>query len=292
VNLSALNTLRAILVHGNFTAAGVAVGCTPSAVSLQIKQLEQFFGQPLFDRSTRSVRPTPLALEIAGAATDFIAKVESLRSRPSMTVEGLFRLGVITSMQSDVLPVALRTLRSRHPLLRVRIPPLNDSDELLTELRAGRIDAALLVRPDNGGSTRMVWREVYRQPYVMLAPADAKSSDPKVLLRTYGWIAYDMSLAGGRTAARQVRGLEPNIQSTMELRSVDAIVSMVSEGMGVTVLPLPRRPILQAYELKEIGLGRTTPFRRISLVWRRADDDNRKVAAVADAFNSHQSPQR
>jgi len=68
-----------------------------------------------------------------------------------MTVEGLFRLGVITSMQSDVLPVALRTLRSRHPLLNVRIPPLNDSDELLTELRAGRIDAALLVRPDNGG---------------------------------------------------------------------------------------------------------------------------------------------
>jgi hypothetical protein len=57
-------------------------------------------------------------------------------------------------------------------------------------------------------------------------------------------------------------------------------------------LPLPRRPILQAYELKEIGLGRTTPFRRISLVWRRADDDNRKVAAVADAFNSLQSRQR
>ncbi|MDP9928070.1 hypothetical protein [Variovorax paradoxus] len=54
-----------------------------------------------------------------------------------MTVEGLFRLGVITSMQSDVLPVALRTLRSRHPLLNVRIPPLNDSDELFDRIAGG-----------------------------------------------------------------------------------------------------------------------------------------------------------
>jgi len=284
MNLASLQTLRAILVHGNFTAAGAAVGCTPSAVSLQIKQLEQYFGQPLFDRSTRVVRPTPFAVEVASAASEFADRLEVLRARPSLTVEGKFRLGVITSMQSDLLPDALRVLRQRHPALDVRIPPLNDTEELLTELRAARIDAALLTRPDTGGSTRMVWHEVHRQPYVMLAPSDAVEVDPRALLKAYGWISYDTGLSGGRVAARQARLLVPGITSVLELRSMDAIVSMVSLGMGVSILPRPRGRLLAAYGVREFSLGRGAPFRRICLVWRKPDDGSRRIAAVVAAF--------
>ncbi|MCY0853370.1 LysR family transcriptional regulator [Cupriavidus sp. D39] len=284
MNLSAFHTLRAILVHGNFTAAGAAVGCTPSAVSLQIKQLEQYLGQPLFDRSTRIVRPTPFAIEVAAAAAEFSDRIESMRSRPSLKVEGKMRLGVITSMQSDMLPGALRALREKHPALDVRIPPLNDTDELLVELRAGRIDAALLVRPENGGSTRMTWHDIWRQPYVMLAPPRVSGIEPKALLNKFGWIGYDTSLSGGRVAARHVRELAPGISPTLELRSMDAIVSMVSLGMGVTVVPQPRRPLIDAYLVTEISLGRSAPFRRISLVWRRSEDDDRRIQAVAEVF--------
>lgn len=42
-----------ILDKGSFTAAAGVIGCTPSAVSLQVKQLETYFGKPLFDRSSR-----------------------------------------------------------------------------------------------------------------------------------------------------------------------------------------------------------------------------------------------
>ena len=284
MNLSALQTLQAIMVHGNFTAAGAAIGCTPSAVSLQVKQLEKYFGQPLFDRSTRVVRPTPFAVEVASAASEFTERLGALRSRPSLTVEGKLRLGVITTMQSDLLPDALRILRDRHRALDIRIPPLNDSAELLTELRAGRIDAALVVRPDGGGSTRLVWHEVSRQPYVLLAPPDCAEGDPGRLLKTRERIAYDTGLPGGKVAARHARRLVPNITSSMELRSVDAIVSMVATGWGVAIVPLPRIRLVSAYGVKVISLGRTAPFRRISLVWRRADDGNRKIAAVVEAF--------
>jgi DNA-binding transcriptional LysR family regulator len=283
MNLSALNTLRAILVHGNFTAAGAAVGCTPSAVSLQVKQLEQYLGQPLFDRSTRVVRPTPFAMEVAAAASEFADRIEVLRAKPSLTVEGRFRLGVITSMQSDLLPDALGMLRKRHPALDVRIPPLNDTDELLAELRAGRIDAALVARPATGASTRVVWHEVHRQPYVMLAPPDSEQADPRAVLKAYGWVAYDTGLPGGRVAARLAHSFVPRLSSNLELRSMDAIVSMVSLGMGASILPRPRRQLLAAYGVKVLNLGRHAPFRRICLVWRRADDGHRKIAAVVQA---------
>lgn len=284
MNLKSLDTLRAILLHGSFTAAGEVVGCSPSAVSLQIKQLEEYFGKPLFDRSTRVVRPTPFAREIAIAASEFSMRINALRTTQSIAVEGRIRLGVITSMQSTLLPHALLELRRQHPALEIRIPPLNDTNEILTELKAGRIEMALLVRPEKGGSQRLIWKDITRQQYVMLAPPGSAEQDPRKLIRNYGWVAYDTSLQGGLIAARYIRSIVPNQIPNMELRSTDALVSMVSLGLGVTVLPLPRKPIIDAYGLREIDLGVNSPRRRIALAWRKVDNDNRKIIAVANAF--------
>jgi DNA-binding transcriptional LysR family regulator len=284
MNLAMLVTLRTILEQGSFTAAAGVVGCSPSAVSLQVKQLEQYFGKPLFDRSTRVVAPTPFAREVVNAVGDFSNRLQMLRARPAVVVAGRIRVGVITSMQSDVLPQALHALRQRHPSLEVVVPPLNDTDELLAELKAARIDIALLVQPESGGSRRLVWRELHRQPYVMLAPSKAPEKSARQLLEAYDWVGYDLSLSGGRVAARYVRTLAPHARCAMELRSMDAIVAMVAQGLGISVVPQPRRPLVNAYDVREVDLGKRAPFRRISLVWRSSDEDNRNVEAVAEAF--------
>jgi len=286
MNLGMLVTLRTILEQGSFTAAAGVVGCSPSAVSLQVKQLEQYFGKPLFDRSTRVVVPTAFAREVVGAVGDFSHRLQVLRSRPAVAVAGRIRVGVITSMQSDALPQALHALRQRHPLLDVVVPPLNDSDELVSELKAARLDVALLVRPDAGGSRRLVWRELHRQPYVLLAPPRATGKTPLQLLQAYDWVGYDMSLNGGRVAARYVRGLKPDARCVIELRSMDAIVAMVAQGLGVSVLPQPRRALVEAYAVREVDLGSRAPHRKLSLVWKNSDDGNRNVEAVAEAFGA------
>lgn len=284
MNLTLLATLRTIIEQGSFTAAAGVVGCSPSAVSLQVKQLEQYFGRPLFDRSTRVMLPTAFAREVVDAVGDFADRLQRLRARPVVEVAGRVRVGVITSMQSDVLPQALHVLRQRHPSLDVVVPPLNDSDELISELKAARLDVALLVQPDAGGSRRLIWRELHRQPYVMLAPPDAAGKTARQLLETHGWVGYDLSLSGGRVAARYVRSLMPNARCVMELRSMDAIVAMVAQGLGVSVVPQPRRPLVRAYAVREVDLGSRAPFRKLSLVWRNSDEGSRNVEAVAQAF--------
>ncbi len=284
MNLAMLVTLRTILEQGSFTAAAGVVGCSPSAVSLQVKQLEQYFGKPLFDRSTRVVVPTAFAREVVSVVGDFSHRLQMLRARPAAGVAGRIRVGVITSMQSDVLPQALHALRQRHPSLEVVVPPLNDTDELLAELKAARLDIALLVQPESGGSRRLVWRELHRQPFVMLAPSKAPEKTARQLLEAYDWVGYDLSLPGGRVAARHVRTLMPQARCAMELRSMDAIVAMVAQGLGVSVVPQPRRPLIDAYAVREVDLGRRAPARKISLVWRSSDEDSRNVEAVAEAF--------
>ena len=83
MNLAFLSTLVSIVDRGSLAAAASHVGCSPSAISLQVKQLEAWFGRPLFDRSARSVEPLPFALEVAAVARDVALRLDALRARPS-----------------------------------------------------------------------------------------------------------------------------------------------------------------------------------------------------------------
>jgi DNA-binding transcriptional LysR family regulator len=283
MNVAMLKTLVAIVDRGSFAAAAREVGCTPSAVSLQVKQLEAWFGQLLFDRSARIARPTPFALEAATMARDVAARLDALRTRPVARVSGRVRLGAIASVQTANLPRALRAVRDRHPDLRVEVS-LADSDELIAAVKAGRIDAAVLVRPSSGGSTRLAWQDLERQPFVMLVPPGVPAAPPQELLQRFGLIRYDTALTGGRLAAQHVRRVFPEARIVMEVRSIDAIVAMVSAGLGVSIVPEPRQALLEAHGVRALGLGRGGPTRQIALVRRRADAATRNIDAVSQAL--------
>lgn len=65
MKLSFFDTLDAVLRSGSLAGAAREMHVTPSAVSMQMKQMEAHFGQPLFDRAGLTVRPTPLARHVA-----------------------------------------------------------------------------------------------------------------------------------------------------------------------------------------------------------------------------------
>jgi DNA-binding transcriptional LysR family regulator len=283
MNVGMLATLAAIVDRGSFAAAAREVGCTPSAVSLQVKQLEAYFGQLLFDRSARTAKPTPFALEAVTVARDFSHRLEALRARPSVKVSGRVRLGAIASVQTSALPPALKLLRDRHPALQVEVS-LNDSDPLIADLKAGRIDAAVLVRPQSGGSSRLAWQNLARQPFVMLVPPGTPATTPQELLQRFDLIRYDTSLTGGRIAARYVRQVFPAARCSMEVRSIDAIVAMVSAGLGVSIVPRPRKALMAAHNVREVRLGKAGPTRQIAFARRRADWGHRNIDAVFKVF--------
>ena len=283
MNLANLATLAAIVDRGSFTAAAERVGRTPSAVSLQVRQLETWFGRPLFDRSTRTVRPTSFGRDASAVARDIVARLDALRTRPTLDVSGRVRLGAIATMQSDVMPEALKRLRDRHPALDVELM-LADSDALIAAVKSGRLDAAVVVRPASGGSRRLDWRTLRSQPYVLLAPSSLPGRTVQDILQRHDVIRYDPALTGGRIAARYLREVFPRARVTMDVRSIDAIVAMVSAGLGVSIVPQPRQALLDAHGVRAVALVRRRPARQITFVARRADAENRNVAAVADAL--------
>ncbi len=283
VKLEALNTLIAVLRHGSFAAAAEFVHLTPSAVSLQVKQLEEYFGRPLFDRSARQARPTPFAQELAATARRALSEIDALRRPSPAGVSGRIRLGTVESVQMGLLPHAFAALRSSAPALALHFER-GTTASLLTELKAGRIDVAVVVRPPSGGSSRLHWTPLRREPFVLVVPAEAQGSKPQDFFGKYDWIRLDRTLSAGRTAAQIVEQLAPGARRAIDLPGIEGIVAMVGAGLGVSVVPQLRKELLRGYDVREIGLGDSRVSRQVALVCRAADAQDRRQLAVRDAF--------
>lgn len=278
-----LMTLNSVLRHGSFANAADDVGLTASAVSLQMKRLEEYLGQPLFDRSGRSVRPTPLAVELAENVRGALDAMEEARTRHAAALTGRVVIGAIRSLQPTMIPLVLREIGGRHPSLSVRVIQ-GDSGELLEHLKAGRLDGAALVRPTSGGSSRLYWQDLEQQPFVFVAPPDSIETTAEALISRYDWIQFDTSLTSGRTAASYLHRLSPGTRPRFELESIEAVLAMVSAGLGVSIIPrLPTSSRVRA-PVRQIRLDDDTPTRQIAFVCRSGDADNRRVMAIRDAF--------
>lgn len=285
MKIDAFATLDAVLRGGTLAAAAAEMNLTPSAVSMQMKQMEVYFGQPLFDRSGLQVRPMPLAHEAASAMRGALQQVAALRKRHSTAIAGTVRLGVIDSMQPVVLPGTIRLLRERYPQLEVK-PARGRSAGLTAAVKAGELDAAVVAQPERGASGRLRWQPLVRHELVLVAPPTATESSVAALFRQYEWIRYDRGTISGALAVRYVNTQVPEKRGHLEFDSVGAIVPMVSAGLGIAVVQIADFTLCQSYPVRIVRLGRHAPVLQMSLVSRKADDDDRPIGALRDAITS------
>lgn len=269
MKIDAFSTLDAVLRGGTLAAAAHEMNLTPSAISMQMKQLEAYLGQPLFDRSGLQVKPMKLAHEVSSVMRDALQQLESLRKRASVSIEGSVRLGVIESMQPIVLPATMRLLRERYPRLELR-PARGRSASLIAAVKAGDLDAALVAQPESGGSARLRWQPMLRRELVLVAPPTATESSVAALFKQYDWIRYDRSTVTG----------------TLEFDSTPAIVAMVSGGLGISVVQIADPGLVATYPVRIVRLGRGAPMLQLSLVTRKTDDDSRTLAAMREAMHT------
>lgn len=283
MKIAAFATLDAVLRGGSFAAAALEMNLTPSAVSMQMKQLERYLGQTLFDRSGLQVRPTPAAREVAASMQEGLQRLAVLRRQVSVVVEGTVRLGIIESMQPVLLPGTMKILRERYPRLDLR--PLRGRSAGLTEaVKAGSLDAAVVAQPEKGGGANLRWHPLERRELVAIAPPSAAEPSIGALFRQYDWIRYDRGTVTGAMAVRYVNAHLRDKHPSIELDNVPAIVAMVSAGLGVSIVQLSDPGITMAYPVRVLRLGRGAPALQISLVMRKADADDRRLLALQGAM--------
>ncbi len=283
MKMDSFYTLNAVLHGGSFAAAAKEMNLSPSAVSLQMKRLEEYFGQPLFDRSALVVRPTPLALDIRDKMNGALQGIEGLRRRSTPEVRGEVRVGVADSMQAAILPATMHYIKDHYPGLIVR-PLRGRSVELTEAVKQGKIDAAIVVDPEGGGARRLNWYRLLQQKMVLIAPPDTAQSSVSLLLKKHDLIRFERNTNMGRLAARYLSASKIDVRGNIELQSTHAVVAMVSMGLGVAIIFLPDKRLTQGFPVREIPLGPNAPSMGIAMASRIADADSRIIQVLQHAF--------
>lgn len=142
--LDMLKTLVAIAETGNFSAAADVVHRTPSAVSMQVKRMEEILGRPLFVRDSRSVNLTMDGEQLLVHARRLLALNREMMSKfitPDVT--GEVRFGAVDHMAEHFLPSVLKRFNCTHPGITVDVT-VETSKELARRLRAGQLDLAMV----------------------------------------------------------------------------------------------------------------------------------------------------
>lgn len=185
LDLALLRNFAAVARGGSISVAAAQVGCTQSALSMQMRRLEDVTGQALLHRSGSGVRLTAAGEKLLAHADSLLARHDELLADMSGTaLRGSVSLGCPEDYSIAFLPGLLKTFFARHPEVELRMV-CAPTTELRPLLNRRQIDLALvsLADPDYGAAIRgerFVWvtdaaePEILRQavlPLALSAPA-------------------------------------------------------------------------------------------------------------------------
>lgn len=235
LDLDLLRTFVTVARAGSFTRAGETLFRSQSAISLQIRKLEQAVGERVFRRTARLVTLTPAGERLMGYAERMLALAdEAMSAFREGEISGLVRLGTPEDFATAHLPRALAAFAEAHPGAQLEVT-CDLTLNLMDLFHAGRLDVALVKRePSASVEGQRVWSE----PLVWVG-AHNKVFDPQEITPlvvspepcVYRKRAEDaLKRAGRRSRPAYVCG------------SLTGCLAAVRAGLGVAVLPRDLAP--------------------------------------------------
>jgi len=282
VELRHLRYFEAVARHRHFTRAADELHVAQSALSHQVRRLEQELGIELLDRTTRSVEPTQAGVLVAARARVILAEAQALREEVDELrglVRGRVTIGALLFGGELDIPALLASFTSTFPQVEVGLRE-GTAQRMIDGLADGTIDLAFVLEPEP--------REAFeRLPLsseelaVVTSPSHAlagHSPIPIAALAGERLIGYERgsSVRDVVDAEFERAGVRPLV--ALEGNDLALLRSLVAQGIGLAILPrsfaeLPGPPV---------ALRPLSPALRmtVALWWRRG----RHLSPAARAF--------
>jgi DNA-binding transcriptional LysR family regulator len=282
MDVKSLYSIIAVADHGSFNAAAKALGMSLSAVSTQMRALEEDMDLVLFDRSRRPPPLTEEGREFVGRARDLIADWErlsaSLKRGPN---GGLLKIGAVHTVVSGLLPAALLHLRERMPELTVRLTT-GLSHELEAALRGGRIDAAVTSEPDSLPAD-LQFDVFCEEPLVVIAGPGARGKGFREVLAKNAYVRFQRQARVGALIDEALAANRIEVASAMEVDTLEGVISLVGAGLGVSVVP-SRSGIAFPDNIRVLPFGRPQRVRRLGLLSARLSARSHFLEPLSEAL--------
>ena len=278
MELRHLRYFIAVAEELHFGRAAKRLAMSQPPLSQQIKLLEEEIGVVLFLRTKRQVELTAAGEVFLGEARRTIAQAEhSIRAarRAARGEIGQLAVGFVSSAVYGQVPSIFRLMRNRYPEVSLLLQDLT-SEEQVEAVKANRIDVGLIRPPVLAAESlamRVIWRETLMVALPEGNPLAAETEIAMEALAGESFIQIPRHVAPGfydqciRICAQA--GFSPRI--VQEARTTPTIVSLISCGMGVSILPSSLKS-LQRSGVVYRPLQRPSPTTDMAVIWRPADE--------------------
>ncbi|SFL10380.1 LysR substrate-binding domain-containing protein [Shimia haliotis] len=289
LTLRQLRYFDAVATHAHFGRAADACAVSQPALSVQIKDLEESFGAPLLERTTRSVRLTTFGEDVLARVRQILRDVDELADMARAAHSGLagrLRLGVIPTIAPYLLPTLLRDIKTAFPDMSLMVRETMTAN-LISELHAGKIDTAIVALPVSEPAFAEV--PLWTEDFVLVRPANEASAPvpapealerERLLLLEEGHCFRDQALSFcSLPTARPHEGLDGSSLSTL--------VQMVGAGLGVTVIPEMAVPVdTPSAQVTVARFAGARPARTIGMIWRTSSPLGTQLEAFSDVVRA------
>lgn len=294
-NQEILRTFIAAADTETFGEAARRRHVTKSAISQQIKGLEEQLGTALFERVGRRARLTPAGRTLADAVRPHLEAIDDALAAVSdagRAVDGEVSIGSPRPFARLWLRPRLTRLLVEHPRLRATVE-FGTPTELERRLAERRLDLAIMVRATELPTLKSV--PIYTETFLAHAAPSylQRHGVPTTLeeLDAHRFIVFDDDLPMHESWWRAAFGRRAKLRGQIVVRiaSLPEMLALAESGLGIAVLPdyLTERARLGG-TLRELrlGAGRTPARSRIFLAWRRSTVPTATFEAVRAALSS------
>jgi DNA-binding transcriptional LysR family regulator len=252
IDLDKLRIFHAVAEAHSFTRAAELVHLTQPGISKHIRQMEEYFGVPLFDRLGRKVTLTQPGEILLDATREIMASVGAAEQRIHELTgmrAGKFQLGASFIIGLYVLPRVLAAYRKSYPAVEVTLD-ITISKGIETKLLANRLDIGLVSGEVH--DPRLVATQFMTDELVVIVPGNHKwSTRNRIKARELPGEVFIHAASGAGVWAVIAERLQAKgivLQNVLDFVNAEGVKHAVEAGLGISIQP---RSIVQ----REIDAG-------------------------------------
>ena len=225
----------------SFSRAAAINGITQSAVSQQMRTIEQRYHVKLIERGRKNFSLTPEGRAFLEASREILGTLEGLGSRIQKlqnVVAGELRIATVFSIGLHELPPCLKVFRRRFPEVDVRVE-YQRSSEIYTGLLEGRADIGLVAYPSPRRGLKMI--PFWSDRLVLICPPGHPLAARRRLafsaLEGQKFIAFEPDLPTRREIDRKLRAAGVRVNLTLEFDNIETVKRAVEVENAVSIVP-------------------------------------------------------
>ena len=243
MTITQLKYVLAIAEHKNFTKAAEKCFVTQPTLSTQIQKLEDELNVQIFDRSKKPIELTDVGRKIVQQAKNIVDesdRIQDIVDQQKGFIGGEFRIGIIPTVMPTLLPMFLKSFIKKYPKVKLKIEELT-TEEIITRIMDGHLDAAIAATPLEHDTIKE--RVLYYEPFVGYIPKDHRLKDKKKIDVSDLDLDDMLLLEDGHCFRDGVINLckvfktQEDDSFSLESGSIETLVKLSNEGLGMTLLP-------------------------------------------------------